>query len=434
MKTFVKKIVRSNKYTIPGKTPRVEEVSPQRINSWANTANKMIQAGLKIPAPINHDFQSLPVTVGPDGLSDAAKNSGFWTKFFTKQENGHTALYGHLEVPDALSEKVGQTITETSIYVRPTFTDGLGREWKDAPMHVALVNNPIEPDQSNFQPVEQGSLALSMSMEQPPAEDIGDPKATSTLPSDPQTVEQNQNQTCNISELLAQLREVAGIDLLEDTLPDNLAERLLAALRQKRLSELEDEESEGTTRQPPNNSREPSRPIIMSNTPTTPNLTPEQVNELVMAHPAYKESREAVKNLLHHISENARRGFQRRIQQLVQAGVCTKEYAESKLAPLVAQHQVAFQEDGKSAASTVEILLEGLEAVKPSQTPELAMSHPTRIPFANTVVPGQDWASIQRSLAMSMGQNVNDLQIQEPPGPKPFNSKDADEVLDELFA
>lgn len=440
MKTVTKKIVRANTYAIPGpnNSSRKEKVTAERIKNWASIGTTMLKAGLRIPAPINHDFKALPVSIGNNGLTDAAKNQGFWTKLAAKpDEDGIMSLYGELEVPDNIADKVGSTIQETSIYVRPTWTDGLGRLWKDAPMHIALVNNPIEPNQSNF---EEGSLALSMSMEaNDTLEDQGSANSTTgsaEAQADPSSP--LQNSACNIQELLSQLREVGRIDLPEDTLPDNLPERLLAALRQKRLSELEDDETEGTTRQPPKNSKEPSRPIVMSQTPATPvtpELTAEQANALVMAHPAYKHATETARNLLAHATNAARRSLQTRVSRLQKAGICTKEYADKYLVPHIANHSVAFNDDGSPIASPVEVILEGLEGMTPpAQTnPAMAMSHGKPTIGSNPFLMPGDFASVQKALAMSMGQNVNDLEIHNPPiQSHSFDDEAADKLADAI--
>lgn len=453
MKTFTKKIVRSNTYEVPGPdgTSRREVITPERIKQWAETANKMLDSGLKIPAPINHDFEALPIVVGSDGLADASKNAGFWTRFFSKEEDGRTVLYGALEVPDALADKVGKTIQETSIYVRPEFKDGLGRVWKDAPMHVALVNHPVEPGQDNFQP--DDALALSMSMENgDPPRDYGSAASRNKVPNAQIDPSLQTEQICNIQELVTRLREVARIALPADTDSTNICERLLAALEQKQLSELEgDFDDDKATLQTPNNSREPSKPIVMSKQTNNQKddqrtssqqtsgpyygLTPEQINELVMSHPAHKQALDTTKNLLGYVTESAKRSISNRINRLIRAGVCTKEYADKFLLPHVEKHHVAFGEDGRPVPSQVEILLEGLEALPspvqqktPGNNPEAALSG-VAMAFNPMMIPGS-FDEVRKAFSMSFGSRMDDLET----APKPAGASASldSEAMDKL--
>ena len=139
---FKKPIVTTGVYTIPGDTPRKVEVTSDRLNHWADQFHSMKSAGVSVPAPWNHSTEALPMSVGNDGtLPRSDINAGWWDKVWVEDNT----LWGELDVPqneDAV--KIGTSVKESSIYVRPSFVDGSGNEWKDSLMHIALVTHPIE--------------------------------------------------------------------------------------------------------------------------------------------------------------------------------------------------------------------------------------------------------------------------------------------------
>jgi hypothetical protein len=320
MAKFKKRIVLAGMYEIPQPdgSYRREFIDPERLEHWADTARTMLQRGFRIPAPWNHDGAALPVQVGVDGtLSSALDNGGWWTGFTVEEElDGTPALYGVLEIPGeiadphSLASKIGQTIKDTSVYVRPEFRDSSGQAWTDALMHVALVTHPIEHNQPNFTPLDTatgqrsatdpgllpaGSLALCMNYCRYPVR-MALPAATGSVssrktggaggPGMPGTPGKGKSpaassadkslqsslgqeggdaQINSFQELLLRLREVAKIALPEDTSPENLIERLRVALLQKAASE--EEEDQGSITTPPEGATEQPAPVLMSFNP-----------------------------------------------------------------------------------------------------------------------------------------------------------------------
>jgi hypothetical protein len=330
MAKFRKQIVAAGVYDIPlpGGGSRVELLTPTRLQHWAETGNRMLRAGFRIPAPWCHDPNALPFKMGNDGtLPNSLQNVGFWESLeVSANEQGVPALFGLVDVPGDAQDpnspagKIGNTIQDTSVYVRPNFRDSAGRNWSDALMHIALVTHPVEHGQPNFQPVpksgietpaipgspvhiQAGELALSMShcryqidahgdwhlaMAAPgsglaangPGTAGGSPvNATGARSSkgltDTLGDESGDRRISSFQELLIRLREVAKIALPEDTTEETLVERLGVALMQKAASE-EDEEKPGSTIKPPEGAREQTAPVVMS-------FKPEQVQAIVTA-------------------------------------------------------------------------------------------------------------------------------------------------------
>lgn len=324
---FLKDIVTVGSYDIP--TPSGKRIrhsfDESRLQDWADTASKMKSAGLRIPAPFAHSEDALPVQVGNDGMLPRADlNAGFWESVWYDDERktlvGLLDAPGKEDDPNTPAGKIAKSVKDVSIYVRPEFTDGKGQEWKDAIMHIACVTHPIQPDQSNFQPAEDG-LAISMAFktkgkpkagEKPKPKTPGSSKSAAGKPtrSPPENNDEAEDQATGygyaddadgkltnqadpnevsgsedleeqlsgdpISDVLLLLKEVAKIALPEDTTERSLLERLRIALTQKSISE-EEEESGGGLNKPPEGAQLRNAPFVMAN------FTPKQIDAIVQS-------------------------------------------------------------------------------------------------------------------------------------------------------
>ncbi len=338
---FSKPIVSAGKYNVPTeKGPdREETITANRLRHWALQHGEMVKQGLKIPAPWAHNGEG-PLQIGSDGTLKSSKdNAGFWEKLWV--DNG--MLWGIVDVPseeDAI--KIGKSVQETSVFVRPKFIDGKGSEWEDSLMHIALVTHPVEAGQGNFVPEKDG-LTLSMSQNTQMNVDIT-----------------GNSSTLSLNEVLKKLREVAEIGLPENTTESNLIDRLMSALMQKEISDKDKLET-GTTRRPPSKSVEqPSTvaiamafnteqiksivdskvinpktskeftevDLLKGNEPVTMSQTPNVPKE-VENNPAFQSLKNSVGFLMSHTATLTKVGFTDRINALVSKGVISKDYVET---------------------------------------------------------------------------------------------------------
>jgi hypothetical protein len=313
MAIFRKLITTPNVYRI--KTPkgvRIRAVTQELLNEMAETSQNMLDAGIKIPAPFAHKDEDgiVPSPTTEDGETDVQTkqkklwssdiNAGFWTKFETTNEG----LVGYVEVPDKLADKIGTTIQETSVFMEPTFEDGLGRSWKNALRHVALVTNAVEPNQKNFELVDlspEYSLSMSFSMSDAVGEDKkpsppksgdssqgSDTSAKSSSETADTSDEKNSSDdsndndkdkigTGNIPEIVALLKEKLDYELPSDTTPENFLDRLRVLLTSIKKDEEEDEQD---FKQNPKSKEKPggddsevrSSPVAMSNQDNKDNI------------------------------------------------------------------------------------------------------------------------------------------------------------------
>lgn len=276
MALFRKVIVRPGTYSVRTATGRrIVPITRDYIKELYETNTKILESGMNIPAPYAHkDGDNIIPSILTDEDVDAETkqkkkwssdiNAGFWKKFEVGK-NGE--FVGYVEVPGEENDlstpagKLGKTIKETSVLVEPEWTDGLNRTWKKALRHVALVTNPVEPGQSNFEPVgPEYALAMSFSM----ADEIGGPPSSPGKKKEEESSEDKSSQTtqegvgdegkteegetkelddtgeARIGEIVSLFKEKLGIEMPSDTTCDNFYDRLRTVLIAREVNEMDD--------------------------------------------------------------------------------------------------------------------------------------------------------------------------------------------------
>ena len=259
MPKFTKEVLTEGVYlTGDGKGGRKLEFIPKkRIDHWAKQHKLMVEAGLKIPAPDLHaDDEDPNKYINSEG---SKSNYGFWEHLSLGEkidpDTGDTlaTLNGIIDVPvQADADRIGTSVKETSIYAKAKFVDGTGRVWEDVLTHISPCTKPIEPGQKNFSPIEEHDLSIAMSMSHRISMDMNLGNVSEMIGSD----------SMPSSDLYTMLKTVAGLSIPEGTTMDRLEQALLAALKQKQLSEQNGEG--GSVTKPPKDSIVSQVPIVMS--------------------------------------------------------------------------------------------------------------------------------------------------------------------------
>jgi hypothetical protein len=131
--------------------PRKLVVTPELTRYWHEQGQAMLSAGLTIPVPCEHDFNSHPMTP-----AEKLKNNAGWVKEYRLRDN---VLFSAVDVTDdEIRKKLPHTIRWTSPWIN-SFTDGKGREWKNVISHLALTTRPRIVEQAPF-----GSVAAALSL------------------------------------------------------------------------------------------------------------------------------------------------------------------------------------------------------------------------------------------------------------------------------
>jgi len=206
---FRKKTIGTGGYQTPG---GAQAVDPARLKHWADTITEMVKLGIKPPLSWGHSKGALPhgdadaefwrsrlvagkllgARVGRDGLLEIEADA---PGVDVDAEGRLTTLLEHD------GRKLKSAIEEVSIGAMD-WTDGTGRVWRDAPVHVALTPLPVwvpEGGQPPFEPINEagqnepgvvrfstasllyrfaseGAVADEEKKESPPEKDVPDKK------------------------------------------------------------------------------------------------------------------------------------------------------------------------------------------------------------------------------------------------------------------
>lgn len=421
MPKFTKQILRPGTYWVSTLTGdrRPETITPERIQNWVETFTRMREAGLKVPAPFYRHVQTaIPVASKADLKTLDPETKGFWDKVWHDPQDG--SLWGTLDVPlEEDAKVVGTKLQDVSIYAN-TFQDGLNRRWEDALLHIALVPQPVEPNQANFQQSEgllcSAAYAYSgfspISSVPPKLQGFQmavDPKpATKPEPESKDNSQQGDSSQASSSEgntksqFATALECLAsrGISLPDDTDQSNFFDRLITACHalqafdgnkndEEETPEVEEEGELDVPNKPNTSSRREPPPIAMSLDMSNLSLKPEEaakVLEAVKFTTKDEQGKEVImdfgslatmlsevkeaKNPTSPAAESAlkkaldiriKHDYVSRIDDLVRDGRVTREYADKELVPLVDGIQMSLTETGEVAPTSLDTILSALE-------------------------------------------------------------------------
>lgn len=382
--TFRKKIIQPGTYYVPKKGGGTTElkVDRKRSEGWAVTLKRMLDNGLQIPAPWQHD-SSEPTPFSQNGKKaiPSKNNAGYWRKFWTEKDG---SLYGELEVDNPEdAKKVGTNVTEVSPYIKPTWTDGANNSYEDVFTHVALVTHPVIPGQDNFSQVDsessQPAIALSLSML--------DPEFALSVQVEPDAAELFES-------ILQGLRGI-GVVLPEDTTDENFLDRLRSALLQKQ-TDVQEAKKAGSLTVPPPGSQEQPAPLVMSapdiqtslisakdsketilskiasalglkksSEPSgekTISITPTgtiSMSQAIISETAGDQNHPAMIAL----RKQAVNGYKDRIRTLYGQGKITADYANKELNPILDDLALSFDGEGNQEPTVIDQILSPLESL-----------------------------------------------------------------------
>lgn len=379
---LTKEIIPVNKYKVRTNQGRLlKDFTTEYLTKVAETSNRMLAAGLKIPAPFDHHKEAKPRTqqeqedfdkVSINAPKTSYNNAGYWQKFWVAPNNkGVLALYGQLDAPGDITDtnspayKVNNTNGEVSVSIAENFEDGLSRTWTDGLLHVAVVSHAVVPDQEPF--LKDGVSIVNMSMIEPGSTSEG-----------------------IVEELKAVLRNVK-INLPGSTTAETFLRDLLVAASQIGTSTTDNIEpvpiymsigdndmalteaqakaiTDAKTVNPGT-----TKPFTMEELGFKPVVPVATGSQELLASLAEKDKTIAGLSQLAGAFKNkflndTKQTIQQRIGALIAAGVVTKEWAEATLVPKV-EFQMSIV-DGQIQDHPLEITLSSIEAIAPkSATP-----------------------------------------------------------------
>lgn len=133
-KRYKKDLVRVGDY-YKASTDQSFKFTAERLEQFASTFSRMKAAGVKVPVPVGH-------------TNDPEANRGYVEDMYVDGDTLYATIELIGEEAIALSGRV-----EVSIYAVPELVDGKGNTYNNVIEHVALVTNPVIPDQDGFVPI-----------------------------------------------------------------------------------------------------------------------------------------------------------------------------------------------------------------------------------------------------------------------------------------
>lgn len=386
MPLLTKEILPKNTYKVRVGQNRVSKrFDEQYLTRIASQSNKMIQAGLVIPAPFDHHKDAIPKTKQEIEVNKAASsfnNAGDWKAFWVAPNSkGVPTLWGQIDAPgsdtdkDSPYYKLKNVCKEVSISLADNYEDGLARTWTDGLLHVAVVNHAIVPDQSPFQ---ESVSIVNMSMIDPDEDDS-------------KSDEPGSNAEGLIGELKTALQSKLNISLPGDTSPKTFMRDLLTAVL--------------NTANQPNKDIEPV-PVYMSiGDSNDMALTEAQAQALVATkavNPATNlpftmedlgfkkapatqptdmsgltaevQKLQAENNTLKQLASLLKKQFEARIidglktrLDRLQAAGLSKEFIDKTLVPQLGTYNMSALPTGEIAPHPLEVTLSALEATMPQK-------------------------------------------------------------------
>lgn len=406
MPLLTKEILPKNTYKVRVGHNRVsKQFDEAYLARIAEQSNKMIAAGLVIPAPFDHHKDAIPKTKQEIEVNKAASsfnNAGDWKQFWiAPNSKGVPTLYGQVDAPGSDSDKdspyykLKNVCKEVSISLADNFEDGLSRTWTDGLLHVAVVNHAIVPDQSPF---EDSVSIVNMSMADPD-DDISDDDG-----------EPGSKSEGVIDELKTALQSKLNLVLPSDSNPKTFMRDLLTAV----LNIV-----------PTNNQQVEPIPVYMSigdsndmgisqaqaealvatkavnpatNKPFTmedlgfkvaPPVAPTDMSGLTSKVAELEKEnttlRQVAGMLKKQFETKITDSLRTRIDKLIAAGVVTKEWAEQMFTPQLTSYNMSALPTGEIAPHPLEITLSALEAVMPKKPQQS-----DGLPYGSQILPFDD--------------------------------------------
>jgi hypothetical protein len=382
MPKLQKDILPKGRYLVSTSTGKrvFQEFDETYLSTIAENTNKMIESGLRIPAPYQHVKEAVPVT--EEISSDAYNNSGYWSKLWMKDG----VLCGEIDCDGDISDsntnagKLKNTVKEVSACIRKSWEDGRGQKWGPCMLHGAAVLHPVVAGQNEFEIAEE-SIALSIS-----------------------GMETDESMEADVTELSSELEKI-GVFLPKQTTPKDLIKVLTISVRQLNMVKNSADSDEEFV--------EPRSVFLSTTGVPTVTLTPEAANEIVKLGlidpntkqpvtleglPVQEDPMKAVNlSLVNIIKEERKDAIKSRVEKLVEAEVIDQEYAESEFYADLEQYELSIK-DGKVAQTAIERSLNTIEKMASK--------------MGKTKTEGDDKEKLEESLLSSSG---NDEVLHKPP-------------------
>jgi hypothetical protein len=196
---------------------------------YAERGNQMLNS-VAVPVCWGHRDDAKPVSLDAAKTDFARGTAGYVDRFVM---DGNRA-FAEADIPDEAEAKRAKNVRFASPEIEP-FTDGTGRDWGEVVTHLALTPRPRQHDQEpitrlSFHP-KRIRLAIDAEKGTDMAEDTDDtPKDEGE--DKPKKTEGDTTESMNYFSEAMEMLKAKGVNLPDDTTPENAWERIYVACMQ----------------------------------------------------------------------------------------------------------------------------------------------------------------------------------------------------------
>lgn len=143
-------------------------VTPEQLQHWSRECARMKRNKQVVPIDWDHaakdeDLQPVSLSEYKQRLRSSQTTVGRLHDFRLAPDGQGAEITLDVRSPHAIEQAELNNVFVSPVIV-PYFKDGSGNEYRNIIGHVDFVNYPVDHDQSDFIPVEQGSIACSLRM------------------------------------------------------------------------------------------------------------------------------------------------------------------------------------------------------------------------------------------------------------------------------
>lgn len=403
MPKFKKTILPVGKFLVtrPDGTRTLKEFTADYLKTVADNANKMLQAGLRIPVPFRHSSKAVPVEEIPE--TNSFDNAGYWDEITFEEVDGEPALCGIADVPgdpndlESPAGKLSSRVKEVSACIVDGWTDGKNRQWGPSILHGAAVVNPVVPGQKEFSMLSLPSESFILSM----------------------SSEVQEVSAGDVAELSKALADSARIYLPPDTLPQDLVKVLLVSLKQHNmLQEQPDTEAEVVDTQSvymslPEGTKMPLSKVQAEELVKLGALNPKTKEPFALEDFDIQDPKDEGPSDLERyalaltvqFTDERKDGLRKRVNSLIDSGRTTKEFAEARLYPAIDAYELSLGDGAKFEPSSIDILVDNLEQLpgkEPEKTPSLLSNGLPAGSMTHDGIPNEGGADLSSEEAEAM--------------------------------
>lgn len=228
---------------------------------YAELGNQMLSSRIAVPVCWNHRDDAKPTQLSSDDAkSELARGTAGYVERYVQVADGR--VMAEAEIPDDQDANRAKIVRFASPEIE-RFIDGNGRDWGEVITHLALTPRPRQHDQ---EPIRQLGFTTKKPIRLAIDPQEGSDMADEAKDTDTSATDSEGGQNNYFQEAIEHLAN-KGINLPEDTTPENVWERIVVACMQGDDYNDNDMDNNATTEGTDNSNNleevQPTNPVMM---------------------------------------------------------------------------------------------------------------------------------------------------------------------------